>query len=134
MNDMAQPTQVGAVLAVVLPWVAWCAWWLGATNWKRTWPALAQGAWVPVVLLMVMAALGWSRMAGTDFRVCLGWVGVAVAVALLCGWLQGVLGWTPAEINLEPPADHGHGDDFHDHSHDDQPGYTHTPEPSGDHD
>ena len=32
-------------------------------------------------------------------------------VALLCGWLQGRLGWTPAEVSFEPPADsgdHGH--------------------------
>jgi hypothetical protein len=35
-------------------------------------------------------------------------------LTLFCGWLQGVLGWTPPEIELEPPAapvghhDHGH--------------------------
>ena len=33
------------------------------------------------------------------------------ALTLLCGWLQGLLGWTPAEVNLEPPVavEHGHG-------------------------
>jgi hypothetical protein len=41
----------------------------------------------------------------------LGGVGLLVGTALFCGWLQGVLGWTPEEIDLEPPvhaAAHGH--------------------------
>jgi len=33
--------------------------------------------------------------------------------ALICGWLQTVLKWTPGEIHFDPPA-HGHG---HDHGH-----------------
>jgi hypothetical protein len=76
---------------------------------------------------MLISALTWSRLAPSDCR-CLGFVTVGnfwwqlgevslfVAVAFLCGWLQGYYGWAPAEINLEPPAhaDHGHG---HGHDH-----------------
>jgi hypothetical protein len=135
MNDVAQGgAQVRDVLVVVLPWVVWCVWWLWAVNWKRAWPALAQGAWVPAVLLVVVAALAWSRIVGADFWVCLGWVAVMAAVALFCGWLQGAFGWTPAEISLEPPAAHVHEEHFHDHALDDAPGYAHTPEPSHAHD
>jgi len=47
---------------------------------------------------------------GTQFLVWqLGGVGLLVAVTLLCGWLQGVFGWTPAEINLEPVEEAGAG-------------------------
>jgi hypothetical protein len=36
-------------------------------------------------------------------------------LALFSGWLQGILGWAPAEISVEPPAaHHGHG---HHHGH-----------------
>jgi hypothetical protein len=107
---------VGPLLAFVL----WCAWWLGCVNWKKTWPTLAGGGWLPVVLLTFIAALAWSSIAPASGR----WLGVAVpnflwqlaavgllaAVALLCGWVQGQLGWTPAEVSFEPPAaGHGHG-------------------------
>jgi hypothetical protein len=37
-----------------------------------------------------------------------------VALTLLCGWLQGVMGWTPVEMELEPPADSA-GHDGHGH-------------------
>ena len=40
----------------------------------------------------------------TNFWWQLGEVSLLAAVTLLCGWLQGVFGWTPAEISLEPPA------------------------------
>jgi hypothetical protein len=113
--------QQGLVLPALLL-VAWVAWWLWAVNWKKAWPVLAAGGWVPLVLLMVVAALAWSRLAPSDCS-CLGFVSVAnfwwqlgeiglfVAVALFCGWLQGHYGWTPAEVDLEPPAheEHGHG-------------------------
>jgi hypothetical protein len=106
--------------------LVWVAWWLWAVTWKKAWPALAQGGWAPLVLLMVMVALVWSRLAPSDCR-CLGFVtvanfwwqlgevGVFVAVALFCGWLQGYYGWTPPEIDLEAPAheDHGHGHGHH---------------------
>jgi hypothetical protein len=112
------------VLVMLL--IAWVALWLWAVNWKHAWPVLSRGGWAPLVLLMVMAALVWSRLApgqdnfpglvvGADVWWKLGGVGIAVAVALFCGWLQGYFGWTPAEIELEPPAhpDHGHGHVHH---------------------
>jgi hypothetical protein len=107
--------------------ILWVVWWLLGVNWKRGWEYLAQGAWAPLALLVVLAALTWSRMAPAscdclgfvtvpNFWWQLGYVGMLVALALFCGWLQGVLHWTPAEVNLEPPAhahgehgDHGHG-------------------------
>jgi hypothetical protein len=124
---------VGKLLApvwhLILAWlllIVWIIWWLCAANWRKTWAVLGQGAWVPVVLLVVVGSLVWSQMAPSDCR-CLGvvtvsnfwWqlgaVGLLAAVALFCGWLQGVLGWTPAEIDLdpEPSAAHDHGSGHH---------------------
>jgi hypothetical protein len=111
---------LGRLLADVLPHVLglllWIIFWLWAVNWKKVWPVLAQGAWAPAVLLLVMAALAWSRMVPGAFAWQLAEVGAAACVALFCGWLQGHFGWTPPEIALEPPpeADHSHG---HDHGH-----------------
>jgi magnesium-transporting ATPase (P-type) len=102
--------------------IAWVAWWLWAVNWKNTWPVLRQGAWVPLVLLVVAGALAWSQISPSDlglpgalivpnFWWQLGAVSLLTLLTLFCGWLQGVFGWTPPEINLEPAApagDHGH--------------------------
>jgi hypothetical protein len=103
-----------ALLAHVLI-IAWVAWWLFGVNWSKTWPVLARGAWVPVLLLVIVIAMVWSKLAPREeanFWYQLAELSVLVAIALFCGWLQGVLGWTPAEINLEPPAagahEHGH--------------------------
>lgn len=104
--------------------IAWLAWWLWGVNWRRVWPVLGQGAWLPVVLLMLVAALAWSRMFPSNCN-CLGFITVLnfwwqlgaisllVAVTLFCGWLQGSFGWTPAEIDLEPPASSGQGHEHH---------------------
>jgi hypothetical protein len=122
-------TLVVAILALALRWsllLAWAAWWLWGVNWKKLWPALALGAWVPLVLLMVLSALVWSRLDPTDFNF-LGFMtipnfwwhlcGVTLVVlfTFACGWLQGLMGWEPAEVNLEPPAavEHGHGHAHH---------------------
>jgi hypothetical protein len=101
--------------------IAWVAWWLCGVNWSKAWPVLARGAWVPLVLLMVISALVWSRISPSECE-CLGFasvqnfwwqlgaIGLLAAVTFLCGWLQGILHLQPAEINLDPPAhaDHGH--------------------------
>src|ERR1044072_6364836 len=50
------------VVLHLLPFVVWCAWWLGAVNWSRAWPMLAGGGWVPVLLLMVVAAIVWAHV------------------------------------------------------------------------
>jgi hypothetical protein len=112
------PAWLGVLLLVAL----WCVWWLWAVNWARLWPVLARGAWVPVVLLALVATIAWSRLAPASRE----WLGVSVpgfwwhlaavagltAAALLCGWIQGRLGWAPEDVTFEPPPaahDHGHG-------------------------
>jgi hypothetical protein len=103
-----------SVLLMLLPWALWCVWWLFAVNWRKAWPMLAEGGWVPVVLLMIVASLAWAMI---DARSCdclgvmvvpngwwqLGTVITLAALALLCGWLQGYFAWTPPEISVEPP-------------------------------
>jgi hypothetical protein len=104
--------------------IPWLAWWLWGVNWKNVWPVLAEGAWLPVLLIMIVTALVWSEIAPSDcgclgfvtipnFWWQLGGVGLLAAVTLLCGWLQTVFGWSPAEVSLEPtmaPAlEHEHG-------------------------
>jgi hypothetical protein len=121
--------RVFTTLLHLLPGGLWCAWWLWAVNWKKAWPVLAEGAWAPVVLLMLMAAMVWSRIAPSPCD-CLGFVTVPngwwqlgsvaalVATALFCGWLQGYFGWTPREVSVEPPpaaTGHGHGHGHHGH-------------------
>jgi hypothetical protein len=112
------------LLSALLP-AAWIAWWLWAVNWRKAFPALAQGAWVPLLLLMLVSALVWSRIAPSNvdlgfmqlynFWWQLGAVGIFVGVALLCGWLQLYFGWTPPEINFDPPSGHDDGHDAHGH-------------------
>jgi hypothetical protein len=102
----------------------WIAWWLCAVNWVKAWDWLARGAWVAVLLLVFLGALVWSRIEVDEFdlgftRVPNFWwqfVGTALlaCLALFCGWLQGILGWMPADIPIYPPEephaeDHGHG-------------------------
>ena len=115
---------VGEVLRLTLHWwllLLWIAWWLKGVNWQKAWPVLARGAWVPLVLVNLMGALVWSRLYPQDLRLGetsyvpnfwwqLAAVGMLTGSALFCGWLQGVFGWAPAEIELEPVlAEHGHG-------------------------
>lgn len=116
-----------SVLQTALPWLPaglWCAWWLWCVDWKQAWPVLANGGWVPVVLLTFVSALAWSQIFPTTCR-CLGFpmpnfwwqlgsCTALVLVALLCGWLQERLGWTPAPVTFDPPEHHDHG---HAHAH-----------------
>lgn len=110
---------VVGIIALGLHWfalLAWLAWWLFGVNWRKVWPVLSGGGWVPLVLLMVIAAAGWAALQPVPcpclgfatvppFWWQLGGVSLLVAVTLFCGWLQGQLGWTPAEVSFEPPAD-----------------------------
>jgi hypothetical protein len=111
-----------SVLLLLLPWALWCVWWLFAVNWRKAWPMLAEGGWVPVVLLMVVASLAWAMI---DARPCdclgflvvpngwwqLSYLSTLAALALVCGWVQGYFAWTPPEISIEPPVDvHEHHD------------------------
>jgi hypothetical protein len=120
--------QIGKVLLALLPTVLWCAFWLWAVNWKTTWKVLAQGGWVPLLLLLVMAAAAWSRVAPASISFLdlflipsfwwqLGVVLLWTGLAMFCGWLQGYLHLTPYQVEIEPqPAAHGHGGD-HGHGH-----------------
>ena len=123
LHALAQ--QVLAGLAALLPLVLWGLFWLLAVNWRKAWPVLAEGGWAPVVLLGVTAALVWSRLVPSawsffglaavpnfwwQFAAVCGIIGAA----LLCGWLQGLIGWVPLEVEVGPPAD-AHG---HEHAHD----------------
>jgi hypothetical protein len=101
----------------------WCVWWLWAVDWRKVWPALAAGGWAPVVLLWLVAAGAWALIAPGEsgvlgfVKIPNGWwqagdVAALICLALFCGWLQGRLGWAPAEIPIEPPghgSGHGHG-------------------------
>ncbi len=121
--------------------LAWIAWWLLGVNWSKAWPVLAKGAWAPVVLLMLIAALVWSSIAPgalslsgallPNFWWQLGAITLLVAVTLFCGWLQGVFGWQPAEISLEPPVTtvhtHGHDDSGHGGEHRHVEEFPHSP-------
>jgi hypothetical protein len=124
-------TSLGLVLdylfLLILRWspvwslvLAWFAWWMWGVNWRKTWPVLKQGAWVVVVLVMVASALVWSQLAPSsvaNFWWQLGAISLLTTLTLFVGWLQGVFGWTPAEINLEPPetaaSEHGGAHDHH---------------------
>lgn len=102
--------------------IGWVAWWLWAVNWSKLWPTLAKGAWVPAVLLMIIAALTWTGIAsdGHGFFWHFGAVSVLAALTLFCGWLQTYFGWTPPEIRLEPASVH--------HGHEHEPTDAHGPE------
>ena len=68
-----------------------------------------------VVLLMLISSGVWSRLNPApcnclsfvtipNFWWQLGSVATLAALALFCGWLQGIAGWTPPEYAVEPPA------------------------------
>jgi hypothetical protein len=117
------------LLHQVMVWallIAWVAWWLWAVNWVKAWAWLARGAWVAVVLLVIVGALVWSQIGAHDLslgftRVPNFWwqlvaTSLLAGIALLCGWLQGVAGWMPADVPIYPAED-AHDDDTHGHEH-----------------
>ncbi len=102
------------------PLIAWAAWWLFAADWGKLWPVLGRGAWAPVMLLGILVALVWSALfpstctclglvAVPNFWWQLGEVGLFLGLAGLCGWLQGRLGWTPAQVDLDGATAQGNG-------------------------
>src|SRR5262245_21427217 len=108
---------LGALLNLAAQWwfvIVWIAWWTFAVNWRKLRPVLSQGAWGPVILLMLIIALAWSRLAPGElswgivvlpnFWWQLAALTVILCFTLLCGVLQDVLGVVPPELNLEPPV------------------------------
>jgi hypothetical protein len=117
-------TNILGILLSWLPLALWVVWWLLAVNWKKAWSALAQGAWLAVLLLMFLTTLVWSYLDPSPLTLAgagsipafwwrLGCVCALTLVALFCGWLQGTLGWTPPEIELEPAEAHADGHGHH---------------------
>ncbi len=110
-------TLIVQILNLILQWsliLVWLAVALLAINWKNIWPTLAKGAWLPGVLLIIIASIVWASIAPSSCN-CLGFmtvgnfwwqlgaVSLIATVTLLCGWLQGLLNWTPGEISFDPP-------------------------------
>jgi hypothetical protein len=105
------------LLLLAVQWsllIAWVAWWLCGVNWRKAWPMLARGGWVPLVLIMFVSAHVWSHLEPRSFS--LGFTiipnfwwqliatGILMSLTLLCGWMQGMLHLEPEDVNLEPPA------------------------------
>jgi hypothetical protein len=114
---MNWPNMIVAILALVAL-IAWCLW---AVNWRKTWPVLAVGGWVPFVLILLMAAKVWSLVDRRTLTVAgvtlhnYWWqllaTGILAGIVLFCGYLQGQWGYEPATVSLEPPEsrEFGHG-------------------------
>src|SRR5262245_2763033 len=55
-----------SVFLAVLPMARWISWWRWAVDWNRMGPVLREGAWAPVLLVMIVAAFAWSRIAPSE--------------------------------------------------------------------
>ena len=114
-------------LLPLLPGGLWCVWWLWCVDWKTVWPLLARGAWVVVVLFVLVGALAWSALFPRSCD-CLGFplpnfwwqLGSTSSLALIglfCGWAQGRLGWAPPAASFEPPVEEHAQHEHHAHGH-----------------
>src|SRR5262245_58290142 len=95
--------------------VAWVAF---ALDWRKLWPALREGAVIPLLLIAGMSAFVWGFLAPSEGNL-LGirlpnylWQVICTTLLLgvmfFCGWLQMRYHWFPPEIEIEP-AGGGHG-------------------------
>jgi len=125
MNIPDWIVQVFSVLNPLLPGGILTVWCLFAVNWRKAWPVLSAGGWLPLALVVAMAAYVWAQVYPRPLSVLglslgNGWwqmlaAGLLTGYALFLGWVQGVYGWAPEEISLDPPpAAHG---DHHHHGH-----------------
>jgi hypothetical protein len=107
------PQATPSVLKVALL-VLFVGWWLWGVNWRKAWPVLAEGGWMPLVLIGIMAAFVWSRIwpstailfglfAVPNVLWQLGTVTLVIGLILFCGWLQTRYRTYPPEISLDPP-------------------------------
>ena len=119
-------TLAGLLLGLALHWlllIVWVVWWLFAVDGKQARAVLARGAWAPAVLILIVAAFVWAKIAPTpdaNFWWQLGVVSGLAALALVCGWLQGVFGIVPAPVLMEAVVPQGPGHEhpvgtFHGH-------------------
>jgi hypothetical protein len=107
-------SEFGHTFARWLPVLVLIVWSLWGTNWRRLWPVLAEGGWIPLVLIGIMAAAVWAFVFPKNVIV-LGFMPVAnglwqfgavtlmICLSLACGWLQGRMNWYPPEISFDPP-------------------------------
>jgi ABC-type nickel/cobalt efflux system permease component RcnA len=107
------------LIATPVLWVVVC---LFAVNWRKAWPALKEGAWVPLVLVTVLMAVVWSQIwpsGVANFWLQLVILAAFVGLGLFTGWVQDRYSWTQSEVPVEPVVHgHSHGNDHgHDHSH-----------------
>jgi hypothetical protein len=127
MEQTAWWYELGQTLVRFLPFVVLIVWCLWAVDWRKAWPVLAAGGWVPLVLIAVVAAVVWSLVFPTSALVFglvdvpnglwqLGAVALLIGIVLVGGWLQTRLGWYPPNISFDPPLSTGLHD--HDHGHD----------------
>ncbi|MCS7015236.1 MAG: hypothetical protein RMJ19_11030 [Gemmatales bacterium] len=100
--------------------VGWLAWWLWLVDWRRLWPALRQGAWVPLLLgLALISYITWllgvpipgDKELGRFAPIAL--TSALLTSVLLCGWVQTVFAWHPLAVSFEPavssaPAEGSH--------------------------
>ena len=116
-----------AILVVLLPAIAFIVFCLFAIHWRKMWAALREGAWIPLVLLLVLVALLWSQIAPRElsvfgyFSLPNFWWQLSAAlfvagIGLFIGWIQDRYGWYPQEVPVEPPQ-HAHVDHGHDGHH-----------------
>ena len=109
--ELASPTwlqQLGWLLTKLLPGgilVAWCLW---AVDWRKLWPVLAAGGWVPLVLIGLMAAVVWALVWPSNVIV-LGFLpgpetGLVVAGLALCGAGLGLASQPLGRLALDGPS------------------------------
>jgi len=126
------------ILLALSPYILFSLYSLLAIDWKKMGPTLREGAWLPLVLLLVLIALVWSRIlprpldlfgliAVGNFWWQLAAVGLLAALGLFCGWVQELYSWAPIEIATEPDP-HAHHADDHGHDHH-GPAHDHQPPP-----
>src|SRR5204863_3160687 len=103
--------QTLSVLCVLVPYLLFFAYCLFAINWKKMWPTLREGAWVPLVLVLLLVAMVWAQIRPRTIPVAgvfvignfwwqLAIVGLFAALGLFCGWVQERYSWTPQEVSV----------------------------------
>lgn len=120
--------QALTLTATLVPYALWFIFCLFAINWRKMWPTLAEGAWAPLVLLIGLVAVVWSRIQPSHWTIVPGlaipnlwWQAIALSLiaglGLFAGWLQIKYGLTPFDVPINVAVEHpGHG-----HGHDAAP-------------